>query len=62
MTNKIEEIKKELTKAVEIIKNINELDKLQDLKVEFLGKKGSVTSHLKDIKSLEVEDCDSCSA
>ena len=56
MTNKIEEIKKELTKAVEIIKNINELDKLQDLKVEFLGKKGSVTSHLKDIKTLEVEE------
>lgn len=56
MTNKIEEIKKELTKAVEIIKNINELNKLQDLKVEFLGKKGSVTSHLKDIKSLEVEE------
>jgi len=51
--NKVEEIKIEL---LEKIKNITTIKDLQDLKVEYLGKKGKITELSSLIKEIDKED------
>ena len=51
--NKVEEIKLEL---LEKIKNITTIKDLQDLKIEYLGKKGKITELSSLIKEIDKED------
>lgn len=44
-----------LKKASELVNNANELDELESLRVQFLGKKGEITDLLKQISSLPGE-------
>ncbi|HEY9574913.1 MAG TPA: phenylalanine--tRNA ligase subunit alpha [Lachnospiraceae bacterium] len=53
MQNKVEEI---VQSAVEQIKNSSQLDKLNEVKVAFLGKKGELTAVLKGMKDVAPEE------
>ena len=53
MKDKIEAIKQEVTKKIE---NLQDLKKLNELRVEYLGKKGKLTSILKGMGNLSPEE------
>ncbi len=53
MQNKLEQLKNE---AIERIKKIKDLDALQSLEKEYLGRKGELTAILRGIASLSTED------
>ncbi|MDE6615805.1 MAG: phenylalanine--tRNA ligase subunit alpha, partial [Lachnospiraceae bacterium] len=51
-----DKLKKIMDTAIEQIDATEQLDKLNDIKVVFLGKKGELTSLLKSMKDLAPED------
>ena len=51
-----EQIKQIKEKAEELLKNAKDSKILNDLKVEFLGKKGELTSVLRGMKELSAEE------
>ena len=53
MKEKIEIIKKEVLEKINLI---NDSKKLQDLKVEYLGKKGPIQEMLSNMGSLSIEE------
>lgn len=53
MKEKLEQLRKE---ALEKISNIKDMDMLNDLRLEYLGKKGSVTTLLKSMKDLSIDE------
>ena len=53
MKENIEQIRQELNEKVDKIKTIKELS---DLKVEYLGKKGSITLLTSNLKDLSIEE------
>lgn len=50
---KLEELTQEISKELELIDN---LSKLETFRIKYLGKKGVVTSYLKELKNLPLED------
>ena len=53
MKEKIENIR---TEVLEKINNVDDIKKLQDIKVEYLGKKGPIQELLANMGSLSIEE------
>ena len=53
MKDKIEEIKKEVEKKLE---NLQDLKKLNELRIEYLGKKGQLTGILRNMGNLNADE------